>query len=71
MKKYQRRAASAYPYWKLATWDGVSLTWRDGKRAFASHDEASDAARKSGAGRYRISVVTADGRRDLDPFAFD
>lgn len=66
MKPYQRRQAAAYPYYKLAVWDARSLTFRDGKVAY--RDAASAALDAAVPGRYRISVVTADGRRDLEPF---
>ena len=66
MKPYQRRAAQAYPYFKLAEWDAHSLTWRDGKRAHPTEDAARSQAGPSG--RYRISRIDEAGRRDLEPF---
>jgi hypothetical protein len=66
MKPYQLRQAGIREYFKLAIWDARSFTFRDGKVAFATEQEARDAACKPG--KYRISVVSADGRRDLEPF---
>jgi hypothetical protein len=66
MKNYERRIAEKYPYYKLAVWDGRSMTFRDGKKAFATREEAISAA--SATGRYRISEVTEAGRCDIEPF---
>jgi len=65
MKHYQRRQTESYPYFKLACWDSLSCTWRDGRVAFESQPEAA-AAKKPG--RYRLSEITDGGRRDLEPF---
>jgi hypothetical protein len=70
MKPYQRRAARAYPYFKLAVWNSRSACWQDAasgfKRAFASEAEARIAADRPGT--YRVSIVTEVGRSDLSPF---
>jgi hypothetical protein len=66
MAPHARRAAGAYPYFKLAAWDAVSVCWRDGKPAYESQAAALAAARKPG--RYRLSRVTESGRVDLEPF---
>jgi hypothetical protein len=66
MKPHERRQAQAYPYYKLATFDTRSVTFRDGKQAHASEAAAKAAATKPG--RYRISEITDNGRRDLEPF---
>lgn len=67
MKPHARRAAQAGPYFKLAVWDKVSLTFRDGKVAFPTSEAALAAAKKPG--RYRVSQVNPDGRRtDRAPF---
>ena len=68
MKPHERRQAGAYPYFKLATWQPRSFTFFDGKRALKSEAACHDEAKGLGPGKYRISVVTADGRQDLDPF---
>lgn len=66
MKPHERRAANA-AYYKLAVWDPRSFTFRDGKVAYAREADARAAARKPG--KYRVSVVPPDGRRqDLEPF---
>ena len=66
MRQYERRATGAYPYYKLAEWDGQNLTWRDGRRAFATEAAARKTAKRPG--RYRISEVTEAGRTDKEPF---
>lgn len=66
MKPYERRAADAYPYFKLATWDGRNLTWKDGKGVAETEAAARAAARRGG--RYRISRIEESGRIDLAPF---
>lgn len=66
MKKYLRRAAQAYPYYKLAMWDTRSVTFRDGKTAFSSRASARQAI--TSPGRYRISEVDEAGRHDDPPF---
>jgi hypothetical protein len=67
VKMHERRESLAFPYFKLAVWDARSLTWKDGKVAYATRAEAGWAARKPG--RYRISEVGESGRVDLEPFA--
>jgi len=67
MKPHERRQCDAYPYFKLAAWDARSFTFRDGKQAHPSESAAKQEARKPG--KYRVSVVTAAGRTDLEPFA--
>ena len=66
MRHFERRAANAFPYFKLAEWDATALTYRDGKRAFDSESAAQSSASKPG--RYRLSRVTNAGRTDLAPF---
>jgi hypothetical protein len=66
MKQYQRRQANAYPYFKLATFDERSFTFRDGKVAYQTDHEAIEAAKKPG--KYRLSIVTENGRSDFEPF---
>ena len=66
MKNHERRAANAYPYYKLAVWDARSFTYRDGRVAYPTQHDAVAAI--SVPGKYRVSKVTADGRRDLTPF---
>lgn len=74
MKPYERRAAQAYPYFKLARWDADSLTWRDGKKTFPNEQAARESAIDflpawDNQGLFRVSVVEGDGsRRDLEPF---
>lgn len=53
-------------YCKLATFCPISMTWKDGKKAFTSEAEAVKSARKPG--RYRVSIVDENGRHDQVPF---
>lgn len=67
MRQFERRAAGAYPYYKLAVWNPVTFSWQDGRRAHDSEQAATADARKPG--RYRISAVHEEGRRiDGQPF---
>lgn len=66
MKAHARRTAGGFPYFKLATFDPISMCFRDGKQAFASAEEAYAAAKKPG--KYRVSVVHEGGRTDLSEF---
>lgn len=66
MKHHQRRNDGGFPYFKLATFDPISMCFRDGKQAFASAEEAYKAAKKPG--KYRVSVVHEHGRIDLSEF---
>jgi len=68
MKPHERRATGNYPYYKLAVWVPRLLVFRDGSLAYNTATAAQREAERFGTGRYRISVVTADGRRDLEPF---
>ena len=67
MKPHQRRTEGNYPYYKLAVWDARSFTYRDGKVAYDTAEDALAEAEKS-PGKYRISAVLVDGRDDLAPF---
>jgi hypothetical protein len=69
MRHHQRRETGNFPYYKLATFDARIMCFRDGKKAFPT----IEAAEKSIAapGRYRLSVVTSDGRSDLPAFEMD
>jgi hypothetical protein len=53
-------------FFKLATFCELSLTWKDGKKAFPTESDAVKSAKKPG--RYRVSEVSESGRRDLLPF---
>jgi hypothetical protein len=66
MKPAVRRDSQCFPYFKLATFDNVSFCFRDGKQAFESESAAAAAAKRPG--KYRVSIVTANGRRDLPAF---
>lgn len=66
MKPYERRAENRYPYFKLATYDSISCTYRDGKKAFPTYLAAAESA--IAPGTYRISKVTDTGRTDFEPF---
>lgn len=69
MKHHQRRAVGGFPYFKLATFDPISMCFRDGSQAFESAEKAYAAAKKPG--RYRLSIVDSNGRRDLSEFSPD
>jgi hypothetical protein len=66
MKNYERRATGQFPYFKLATFDPISLTYRDGKVAYPTKAGAISAAAKPG--KYRVSEVNLSGRIDFEPF---
>lgn len=68
MKPYQRRKGERYPYYKLATWDPISLTWRDGKKAYTA---IADAIKGLPPGKYRMSIVGSEKRTDFAPFTVD
>ena len=53
-------------YFKVATFCGLSLTWKDGRKQFA--DESAALRSIKSPGRYRLSHVTDRGRIDLEPF---
>jgi hypothetical protein len=67
MKPYQRRATGKYPYYKLATFDNRAMCFRDGKHAFATESEAKIETIQN-PGKYRISIITETGRKDMPPF---
>ena len=66
MKPHKRRQTQNYPYYKLATWDPRSFTFRDGKVAFPTQAKARGAATTPG--KYRLSAVNETGRVDMEPF---
>jgi hypothetical protein len=67
MRPFERRAANAFPYFKLAVWDARNCTWRDGKKAFPTEAEARKAAGKPG--KYRVSRVDESGYADVATFS--
>jgi hypothetical protein len=66
LRPFERRAAAAYPYFKLAAWDARSFTWRAGRHAHATEEAARAEARSPG--RYRVSRFTEAGAEELTPF---
>jgi hypothetical protein len=66
MKHHERRTGGGFPYFKLATFDPISMCFRDGKQAFETAEDAYRAAKKPG--KYRVSVVHEHGRTDLSEF---
>lgn len=67
MRPFERRQSAAYPYFKLARWNAVSLTWQDGKQAYPSEARAISDAMPPG--RFRVSRVDGPGSRaDFQPF---
>lgn len=66
MKSFQQRIPGAYPYYRLAVWDGRYHKWRERRADYPSAEFARQVAVKPG--KYRISEVTEAGRRDLEPF---
>jgi hypothetical protein len=66
MKPYERRAAGAYPFFKLAVWDVHMGTWRAGKRIHPTEQAARAEARPGG--RYRVSRFTEGGAEELPAF---
>jgi hypothetical protein len=66
MRHFERRLDSAFPYYKIAAWDSISLTFRDGRATFHSEGEARSKA-KPGI-KHRVSRVDESGRTDLEPF---
>jgi hypothetical protein len=66
VRSFERRAASAYPYFKLSAWDALSFTWKAGKVIYPTEDLARAAAIRPG--RYRLSRTDESGRTDSEPF---
>jgi hypothetical protein len=66
MRPFERRAAAAWPYYKLASWDAELCAWKAGKRAHPTEGAARAEARAPG--RYRVTRFTEGGREELDPF---
>jgi hypothetical protein len=66
MRPFERRAANAYPFFKLAAWDDAFGVWKAGKRLYPTEAEARASARSPG--RYRVTRVTEGGREELAPF---
>jgi len=59
MKPHQRRAAKAYPYYRLNVWQPLSLAFKPTKRTYTSSDAARNDAKQPG--RYRIEEVLESG----------
>ncbi len=68
MKPHERRAAQAYPYYRLAVWGTRSFCWHDMRKVYETEEAARDDAEAFGLGLYRISEVDKDGRFDREPF---
>lgn len=59
-KPHERRASGAYPYYRVAQYNLVSLTFKDNAKPYdtAAEAKASVAHRP---GTYRLSTIHADG----------
>ena len=68
MRKFERRAAGAYPFFGLARWDERIGAWRPIKGSWPTQAEARKQA--VARGRYRISRVDGPdgGGRDMGEF---
>lgn len=66
MRPFERRAANAYPYFKLSIWDARSFVWKVISKTHATEQDAIREASKPG--RYRISRVDEAGKTELEPF---
>jgi len=66
MKPHERRRLGKTTYYKLAVWDDKNISFRDGKRAYDDYEFAILTAVLPG--KYRISEVTEEGRKDFPPF---
>jgi hypothetical protein len=66
MRPFERRAALAYPYFKLSVWDVRIACWKVLPKAYPSEGEARKQARKPG--RYRLSQLEESGKTELEPF---
>ena len=54
----RQRRRRKYPYYKVQTYDGTSLAWRDEKPAFGTVQEATSFVEgRAESGRFRIIVV--------------
>lgn len=58
-RPHERRAAGAYPYYRLGTWCRLSVAYRDNATPHATVADAKAAATKPG--KYRITEVTERG----------
>jgi hypothetical protein len=66
MRGFERRESGSYPYFKLATWDDRSMTYRAGKVTFPTDGEAKRAAVRPG--RYRIESFEESTSSTGEPF---
>ena len=67
MRPFERRAASAYPYYRLAIQDPLTFCLRQLPGTFATIGKAKADAKTPG--QYAISVIEEDGtRRETERF---
>jgi hypothetical protein len=59
MRTFERRAAGAYPFYKLARWCGRSLCWKELRGSYPGRADAEGAA--AAPGRYRVTEVRGPG----------
>lgn len=67
MRAHERRAAGAYPFFKVATWDTRLCLWRPGKVLYETEAAARKATKKPG--RYRVTRFDDGSNCDLEPFS--
>jgi len=59
-KPHERRAVGAYPYYRVATYSPVSLTFKDNAKPYDTAEEAkASVAHRPGV--YRLSTIHEDG----------
>lgn len=66
LRPHERRATGATTYYRLATWQPRSFTFRDNAHPYETPEAARAAARKPG--RYLISEVSPEGVEVYEDF---
>lgn len=68
LRPFERRAAGAYPFFRIAEYRPELLCYRDDPKTYPTYDDAVEAARKT-EGKYRITIVLEDGTQaTFEPF---
>ena len=63
MRPFERRAAAAYPFFRLAKLDATACCLRQMPGTYVTAEEAKAAAKRSGSGTYALSVIEESGKR--------
>ncbi len=66
MRAFERRAADAYPFFKVDVWDEAIGSWRASRTIYETRLAAIASTRIKKSGRYRIVAFAEYGKQEME-----